>query len=68
MKNNNKWFLRGMVSAGIIDQTLSSCDTQKYAVFSGEKFLIPLFKPTKVSFLDMTKFNGWLQGYIQRHG
>lgn len=34
VNNNNKWYLRGIVSASLLDQNLSTCDVKNYAVFT----------------------------------
>jgi secreted trypsin-like serine protease len=49
VENNGKWYLRGIVSASLLDGDL--CDTKNYAVYT-----------------DVTKFNGWIQGFVQQHG
>lgn len=33
-KNDNIWYLRGIVSSSLVDQVLSVCDTKNYAVFT----------------------------------
>lgn len=33
-KSAGKWFLRGIVSAALIDKALATCDTRNYAVFT----------------------------------
>lgn len=34
MKSNNKWYLRGIVSAALFDKEMYMCDTKNYAVFT----------------------------------
>lgn len=51
VESGNRWYLRGIISASLLDQIQNTCDTKNYAVFT-----------------DLTKFQGWVQKYMQRHG
>lgn len=33
VESNNKWFLRGIISASLLDETLT-CDTKNFAVYT----------------------------------
>jgi hypothetical protein len=51
-KSGNKWFLRGITSAVVYeDSELSSCDRRNYALFT-----------------DVSKFTGWIQGFVRTYG